>query len=74
MPYKEISVTAVTTVTFNPTVLHCRGLASTGSVSTDPLVRAVSPAGSVGAVESSRFQRSPLETRTPETPGGDADD
>ena len=38
MPYREISVTTVTTVTFSPTVLHCRGLASTGSVGTDPLV------------------------------------
>ena len=70
MVYLKFPVTPVTAVTEYGVVV----LASTGSVDTDPLVREVSPAGSVSAVERSRFQRSPLETRTPETPGGDAVD
>ena len=72
MLYIGNPVTAVTLVTDEVALLCVFGSASTGFVYTNPLVRAVSPAGSVGAVESSRFQRYPLETRTPETPGGDA--
>ena len=39
--YTIVSVTSVTTVTGSPIIARGSGLASTGSVDTDPLVRAI---------------------------------